>query len=646
MDRSCLQLNPSHRAPPPGRSLSGQIPAGVIGNLTDLTFLSLRYNSLTGPIPSDITSCKQLQYIYLQGNRFTGEIPAAIFSFSNLIRLNLANNNFSGEISPSFNNLTHLASLYLENNRLTGEIPELNIPSLNLFNVSNNLLQGSIPSKLAIMPASAFEGNSLCGAPLSSCSNNSKKKLSGGAIAGIVIGAVVALIVILFLIIIMCCRRSKEKKEGAVNVASAKAMDVEMAEEKAMADKERRSLGVEQTGAVAGAVKEGAKGGGIDKSLVFIGNYVPSRVYDLDDLLRASAEVLGKGTYGTTYKASLEIGITVAVKRLKDVIIKEKELKGKMEEIGRMNHENLVALKAYHCSLNEKLIVSDYMPMGSLSALLHGNRGGGRTPLNWETRSMIALGAARGITYIHSQSPTTSHGNIKSSNILLSNSYQARVSDFGLAQLATPTTPPNRIAGYRAPEVTDSRKVSQKADVYSFGVFLLELLTGKAPTHTHTLLNEQGVDLPRWVQSVVQQEWSAEVFDEELLRYQNVEEEMVQLLQLAVDCTAHYPDTRPSMAELTSRIEQICGSTSRREQELFEDIVDDEAVELEVKVIKDSSSEVLVSEDRGVFKADEVHCAEGLPSGDIEPEDINLVLTRTPMETAKVIDEAVSEFKE
>lgn len=196
--------------------------------------------------------------------------------------------------------------------------------------------------------------------------------------------------------------------------------------------------------------------------------------------------------------------------------------------------------------------------------LTTGNRGAGRTPLNWETRSGLALGASRAIAYLHSKGPANSHGNIKSSNILLSKSYEARVSDFGLAHLASPSSTPNRIDGYRAPEVTDARKVSQKADVYSFGVLLLELLTGKAPTQA--LLNEEGVDLPRWVQSVVKEEWTAEVFDLELLRYQNVEEEMVQLLQLAINCTAQYPDNRPSMAEVTSQIEEICRSSLQQGQ--------------------------------------------------------------------------------
>jgi serine/threonine protein kinase len=197
------------------------------------------------------------------------------------------------------------------------------------------------------------------------------------------------------------------------------------------------------------------------------------------------------------------------------------------------------------------------------------NNGAGRTPLNWETRSTIALGAAQGIAYLHSQGPTSSHGNIKSSNILLTKSFEPRVSDFGLAYLALPTATPNRVSGYRAPEVTDARKVSQKADVYSFGIMLLELLTGKAPTHSS--LNEEGVDLPRWVQSIVQDEWNTEVFDMELLRYQSVEEEMVNLLQLALECTAHYPDKRPSMDVVASKIEKICHPSSEKEEEKIHD---------------------------------------------------------------------------
>ncbi|CAI9276232.1 unnamed protein product [Lactuca saligna] len=570
----------------PGMGLSGQLPDNTLGNLTQLTTLSLRYNALSGPLPADIFSLVNLRNLYLQNNLFSGPIPDSFSPLVNLVRVSFANNNFSGSIPNSINNLTRLATLYLENNALTGSIPDLNRTNIALFNVSNNQLTGEIPSKLSVFPDSAFSGNSLCGGPLASCngsesgpgavpSKSKSNKLSGGAIAGIVIGSVLALLLILIILFFLCCKKRNQKEETRPkDLVEAKHVEVEMPREKSTENVDSYPSLTAAVGGAGGAAK-GKSGEVATKKLVFFKKNKELGKFDLEDLLRASAEVLGKGTFGTAYKAVLEMGFAVAVKRLKDVTMADKEFREKIEGVGAMDHENLVPLRAYYCNGEEKLLVYDYMPMGSLSALLHGNRGAGRTPLNWETRSAIALGAARGITYLHVQGPTVSHGNIKSSNILLTTTYESRVSDFGLAQLVGPISTPTRIDGYRAPEVTDIRKISQKADVYSFGVLLLELLTGKAPTHA--LLNEEGVDLPRWVQSVVREEWTSEVFDLELLRYQNVEDDMVQLLQLAIECCAQYPDKRPLMSDVMSQIEELCRSNGVQEREgnLSSDIVSD-----------------------------------------------------------------------
>lgn len=582
----------------PGVALSGPLPTGIFSNLTQLRTLSLRLNALTGQLPPDLAACTNIRNLYLQGNLFSGEIPEFLFGLHDLVRLNLGENNFTGEISMGFQNFTRLRSLLLENNRLSGSIPDLKLEKLEQFNVSNNLLNGSIPERFKAFDSSSFLGNSLCGQPLADAcatggangsivvpssptdggNGGKRKKLSGGAIAGIVIGSIVGFFLIV-LILMFLCRKKGSKKSRSIDIASIKQQELAIPGEKPIGEVDNGSgygngNGYSVAAAAAAAMVGNGKGGEVNgagaKKLVFFGK--ASRVFDLEDLLRASAEVLGKGTFGTAYKAVLEMGTVVAVKRLKDVTISEREFKEKIEMVGAMDQENLVPLRAYYYSRDEKLLVYDYMTMGSLSALLHGNKGAGRTPLNWEIRSGIALGAARGIQYLHSQGPNVSHGNIKSSNILLTQSYEARVSDFGLAHLVGPSSTPNRVAGYRAPEVTDPRKVSQKADVYSFGVLLLELLTGKPPTHA--LLNEEGVDLPRWVQSIVREEWTSEVFDLELLRYQNVEEEMVQLLQLGIDCAAQYPDNRPSMSEVTSRIEELCRTCLREDQDLQPDVVD------------------------------------------------------------------------
>lgn len=182
--------------------------------------------------------------------------------------------------------------------------------------------------------------------------------------------------------------------------------------------------------------------------------------------------------------------------------------------------------------------------------------GNGRTPLDWDTRLKVSLGAAKGIAHIHSEGGVKfTHGNIKSSNILLTSDQDGRVSDFGLSPLMNYTSMKNKAAGYRAPEVIETGKGTQKSDVYSFGVLVLELLTGKCPLPLPG--HENVVNLPRWVRAIVKEEWTAEVFDAELMKYTNIQEEMVHMLQIALLCVTKVPDMRPSMDEVIKMIEQI-----------------------------------------------------------------------------------------
>ena len=356
----------------PAMGLSGNLPSGL-GNLTELQTLSLRYNALTGPIPLDFAKLVSLRNLYLHSNFFSGEVPEFLYGLQNLVRLNLGKNNFSGEISKHFNNLTRLDTLFLEQNMFTGSVPDLNVPPLHQFNVSFNNLTGEIPKRFSRLNLSAFSGNSLCGNPLQvACpGNNDKNGLSGGAIAGIVIGCVFGLVLILVLLV-LCCR--KRKKSDSDNVARAKSVEGEVSREKTR-DFESGG-GVGGGGSYSGlasttaSTSVSASGVSLEKSLIFIGDV--SRKFSLDDLLKASAEVLGKGTFGTTYKATLEMGISVAVKRLKDVTASERDFREKIEEVGKLVHEKLVPLRGYYFSKDEKLVVYDYMPMGSLSALLHG----------------------------------------------------------------------------------------------------------------------------------------------------------------------------------------------------------------------------------------------------------------------------------
>ncbi|PNY11686.1 putative inactive receptor kinase [Trifolium pratense] len=273
---------------------------------------------------------------------------------------------------------------------------------------------------------------------------------------------------------------------------------------------------------------------------------------------RASGEVLEKVSYGSSYKATLlleeEEAMIVVVIRLKEIVVGKKDFEQHMEILERVGqHTNVVPLCAYYFSKDEKLMVYDYVPIGNLSTLLHGSRSGGRTtPFDWDSRVKVSLGTARGIAHIHSVGGTKfTHGNIMSSNVLLNQDNDGCIFDFGLTSLVNVPAKPSGPAGYRAPEVIETGNHSHKSDVYSFGILLLELLTGKAP-----LGHDDMIDLPSWVRTVLQDEWTIEVFDDELM-YENKEEEMVQMLKIAMACVANMSDMRPNMVEVVRMIEDI-----------------------------------------------------------------------------------------
>ncbi|KAK6122292.1 hypothetical protein DH2020_043912 [Rehmannia glutinosa] len=549
--------------------LQGNFPHSIT-LLTQLRVLSLKQNGFSGQIP-DLSNLTSLRFLFISHNRFSGDFPVSLSSLSKIYRLDLSYNNFSGSIPLSVNRLTHLLTLRLEENGFAGSIPGLSLSNLQDFNVSGNNLTGEIPASLSGFPATSFSNNRvLCGPPLEKCKtvssdptrpggaiasplspkttvassptampmetkplikpgNPRRSKISSLAIIGIILGDVAVLGLVSLLLYCYFWRNHSSDFVSGKN----------------------RDSQVEKIVYSSSPYPNPAHPGYERGKMVF---FEGERRFELEDLLRASAEMLGKGGFGTAYKAILDDGNVVAVKRLKDLIVNgKKEFEQQMEVLGRLKHPNLVGLKAYYFARDEKLLVYEYMPNGNLFWLLHGNRGPGRTPLDWTTRLKIAAGTARGLAFIHNscKSLRLTHGNIKSTNILIDKSGNARVSDFGLSAFASPSSVP-KSNGYRAPEASlDGRKLTQKSDVAA---------NREIPMYLGQQRSRLGVvDLPRWVQSVVREEWTAEVFDLELMRYKDIEEEMVGLLQIAMACAQASPEQRPKMNGVVKMIEDLRG---------------------------------------------------------------------------------------
>ncbi|KAJ6689452.1 hypothetical protein OIU85_005818 [Salix viminalis] len=606
------------------QNLSGILDAKILNQLDQLRVLSFKGNSLSGQIPS-LSGLVNLKSLFLQTNNFSGNFPDSITGLHRLKVIVLAQNQISGPIPASLLKLSRLYVLYIEDNKFSGAIPPLNQTSLRFFNVSNNQLSGQIPatSSLIRFNTSSFTGNfNLCGvqiqkpcknlnsgpspSPTSPASKPSSKhskiiKIVAGSAGGFVF-------VIICLLLARCfCFKNGPRKDGP--------SVVEM-RNKGVAGAER---GGEASGGGGGsgsgmAGNSGRKQGGLAwegeglGSLVFLGAGDQQMCYSLEDLLKASAETLGRGTVGSTYKAVLESGFIVTVKRLRDSRYPRLEEFGRhMELLGRLRHPSLVPLRAYFQAREERLLVYDYFPNGSLFSLLHGGRGkkevndinglalvanlnmsavgskteifclnshlflerltlrtflnsctGTRTsgdgkPLHWTSCLKIAEDLATGLLYIH-QNPGSTHGNLKSSNVLFGPEFESCLSDYGLTALRNPDSPEEHNATslfYRAPEIRNVRKPpTQPADVYSFGVLLLELLTGKTPFQD--LVQEHGPDIPRWVRSVREEE--TESGDDPASVNETAEEKVQVLVSIAMACVSLAPENRPSMRDVLKMI--------------------------------------------------------------------------------------------
>ncbi|GLT34004.1 hypothetical protein SLA2020_085520 [Shorea laevis] len=274
--------------------------------------------------------------------------------------------------------------------------------------------------------------------------------------------------------------------------------------------------------------------------------------------------LLGEGGFGCVYKGVLTDGREVAVKQLKIGGGQgEREFRAEVEIISRVHHRHLVSLVGYCISEHQRLLVYDYLPNNTLHYHLHG-----RPIMDWATRVKVAAGAARGIAYLHEDChPRIIHRDIKSSNILLDNNFEARVSDFGLAKLALELDSNTHVStrvmgtfGYMAPEYATSGKLTEKSDVYSFGVVLLELITGRKPVDDSQPLGEES--LVEWARPLLTQALDHDEYGELVdlrLEKNYMVSEMFRMIEAAAACVRHSAARRPRMSQVVRALDSLDG---------------------------------------------------------------------------------------
>ncbi|XP_058206738.1 proline-rich receptor-like protein kinase PERK1 isoform X1 [Rhododendron vialii] len=274
----------------------------------------------------------------------------------------------------------------------------------------------------------------------------------------------------------------------------------------------------------------------------------------------SKANLLGQGGFGYVHKGVLPSGKEVAVKQLKAGSGQgEREFQAEVEIISRVHHRHLVTLVGYCITGSQRMLVYEFVPNNTLAFHLHSK---GRPNMDWPTRLKIALGAAKGLAYLHEDChPKIIHRDIKATNILLDFNFEAKVADFGLAKFSpdADTHISTRVMGtfgYLAPEYASSGKLTDKSDVFSFGVMLLELITGRRPfDYSQSSTEDSLVD---WARPLLTRALEAGNFDalvDHRLQKDYNHNEMVRMVSCADSCVSHSARHRPRMSQVVRALE-------------------------------------------------------------------------------------------
>lgn len=512
----------------------------------------------------------------------------------NITVINFQKMGLNGTISPDFAKLPALQKLLLSNNKLTGNIPSelTSLAHLSVFDVSNNLISGKVPSFSqsvvlkthgnpnigsnfvipASRPSSSFSPSRIPrndSIPASSESHNvpGNKGKANTIQVGVILGSVLSVICVISLFAFMIVCYHKRKQQNFHRVQSPNTTVIHPRH--SGSDPDLVKITVAGSSANVGTTSENysqASSGSTDVHVVEAGNMMIS-IQVLRSVTNNFSEenILGRGGFGTVYKGELHDGTNIAVKRMESGVLGTKglnEFKSEIAVLTKVRHRNLVSLLGYCLDGNERLLVYEYMPQGTLSRHLFDWREEGLKPLEWKKRLSIALDVARGVEYLHSLAHQSFiHRDLKPSNILLGDDMKAKVADFGLVRLANAKgcSVETRVAGtfgYLAPEYAVTGRLTTKADIFSFGVILMELITGRKALDESQ--PEESMHLVTWFRPM---QLNKESFRKAIDPAIKLEEETLPSIstvaELAGHCCAREPHQRPDMGHAVNVISTL-----------------------------------------------------------------------------------------
>ncbi|PQP98508.1 leucine-rich repeat receptor-like protein kinase PXC2 [Prunus yedoensis var. nudiflora] len=483
-----------------------------------LQVLDLSSNEFSDVLPSDIGVLSSLQFLNMSGNHLLGSIPASIGVVS-LKELRLQKNFLTGKIPSQIEKCSSLTSLMLSQNNLTGPIPAAiaNLTNLQYVDLSLNKFSGSLPKELTNLSHLLYF-------------NVSHNHLQGAA-------AFIAIGVIAVTVLNIHARSSVSR--------SAAPLELSGGEDYSCSPTTDPNYG---------------------KLVMFSGD--ADFGAGTQALLNKDCE-LGRGGFGVVYRTVLRDGRSVAIKKLtvSSLIKSQEDFEREVKGLGKIKHHNLVALEGYYWTPSLQLLIYEYIPCGSLYKNLHD--GLGKSCLTWRQRFNIILGMAKGLAHLHQINII--HYNLKSTNVLIDSSGAPKVGDFGLARLL-PTldrcilsSKIQSALGYMAPEFAcQTVKITEKCDVYGFGILVLEVVTGKRPVE---YMEDDVVVLCDMVRGALEEGRVEECLDQKLLGNFPADE-AIPVVKLGLICASQVPSNRPDMNEVINILELIqCPSEVQEELE-------------------------------------------------------------------------------